>query len=140
MLTYHKDGSVPPRDMVLVFGSNLHGIHGAGAAKLAHDMFGAKYGIGSGPQGNSYAIPTKARAWDREPLPATMIRGNVDRFIQYAREHPELRFFVTRIGCGLAGHCDENIAPMFMLAPDNCSFAEQWREYLTDIRFKGDET
>lgn len=136
MLKFHKDGIVPPPDMILVFGSNLMGVHGAGAAKLAESRFNARRGIGVGPTGHAYAIPTKRDP--STPLPLPRIRMGVDRFIEYAREHPELEFFVTRIGCGLAGYRDEEIAPMFMLAPDNCSFAEPWREYLTDIRTKGE--
>lgn len=139
MLKFHIDGALPPRDdsTVFVFGSNLKGIHGAGAAKAARDLFDAKPGFAVGPQGRSYAIPTKRDITHRLDLPH--IRKGVDRFIEYARSRPDLEFFVTRIGCGLAGYEDREIAPMFMLAPDNCSFAEGWREYLTDIRVRGED-
>lgn len=106
--------------MIFVFGSNLLGIHGAGAAKAALEKHGAKQGVGEGRSGNSYAIPTKATPWRR--LPLVEISANVGRFIQYAREHPELEFYITRIGCGLAGYTEAEIKPMFEGAPSNCRF------------------
>ena len=102
---------------VFVFGSNLTGIHGAGAAKYARQRHGAIIGIGSGPQGNSYAIPTKRTP--RETLSLDEIESYVRDFLDYARKHPELTFLLTAIGCGLAGYKPYQIAPMFKDAPTN---------------------
>ena len=108
-----------------MFGSNLAGIHGAGAV-LAARQHGAIYGVGFGRQGDSYAIPTKDR--QLRPLSLTEISAYVARFIQYAEAHPELTFNVTRIGCGLAGYKDNQIAPLFVGAPNNCHLPEGWRD------------
>ena len=91
---------------VFVFGSNLAGAHGGGAAAAAVRYFGAVWGQGVGMQGQSYAIPTMHGGVD-------VIKPYVDEFIQYAKEHPELTFLVTRIGCGIAGFRDAEIAPLF---------------------------
>jgi hypothetical protein len=125
--TFHRDGDRPPRDddrWILVFGSNLAGRHGAGAALLAQTEFGAEPGVGQGVRGRSYAIPTKG--YRLEVLPLTEIAIAVGEFVEFARLRPDLQFFVTRVGCGLAGYRNEQIAPMFAHAPDNCSFARQW--------------
>lgn len=111
--------------MIFVFGSNLAGRHGKGAALCALRQHGAKYGQGVGPQGQSWAIPTKdARL---KTLPLSEIASYVRMFIADARNHPELDFQVTRIGCGLAGYTDADIAPMFKDAPANCQLPEGWR-------------
>lgn len=94
------------KGQVFVFGSNLAGAHGGGAAAAAVRYFGAVWGQGVGMQGQSYAIPTMHGGVD-------VIKPYVDEFIQYAKEHPELTFLVTRIGCGIAGFRDEEIAPLF---------------------------
>ena len=94
---------------VFVFGSNLAGHHAGGAAKVASDRFGAIWGQGEGLQGNSYAIPTMQGGIDT-------IRPYVDKFIEFATCHPELIFYVTRIGCGIAGFKEEEIAPLFCKA------------------------
>jgi hypothetical protein len=112
---------------VFVFGSNLAGIHGAGAARFAVINHGARYRQGKGLQGNSYAIPTKDHHINT--LPLSDIQEHVDVFIIFAQEHPEMEFEVTRIGCGLAGYTDSDIAPMFKGAPVNCKLPEGWREY-----------
>lgn len=91
---------------VFVFGSNLAGMHGGGAARVAMQRFGAVWGQGVGLQGQSYAIPTMQGGVET-------IRPYVDEFIAFARSHPELRFYVTRIGCGIAGFQDCEIAPLF---------------------------
>lgn len=97
---------------IFVFGSNLAGRHGKGAALFARQQHGAIYGQGIGLQGNSYAIPTKDHAI--KTLPLSEISKHVKNFIQFAKAHPELNFNVTRIGCGLAGYKDTDIAPMFL--------------------------
>jgi hypothetical protein len=110
--------------MVFVFGSNLAGRHGAGAAIFAVRHHGACRGVGEGPQGNSYAIPTKDR--DIKTLPLANIQWYVTNFINYARAHPKLQFQVTRIGCGLAGYKNEDIAPMFKGVSSNCVMPTEW--------------
>lgn len=91
---------------IFVFGSNLQGLHGGGAARLAYEKFGAIWGQGVGLQGQSYGIPTMHGGVDA-------IKPYVDEFIEFAKSHPELTFLVTRIGCGIAGFRDEEIAPLF---------------------------
>jgi hypothetical protein len=110
---------------VFVFGSNLQGIHGRGAAKDARVFYGAKIGIGAGRYGGSYAIPTKRTPY--ESLPLSEIRLYVSDFLAYAASQPEMTFFVTRVGCGLAGYKDEDIAPMFAGAPENCTLPDEWK-------------
>lgn len=127
--TYHKDGTLPTNGEIFVFGSNLAGRHGAGAAKVALNKFGAKWGKGSFLSGNSYAIPTKDK--NIQTLSIDIIKAFIIEFIADTHDthHDNTRWFVTRIGCGLAGFKDEEIAPFFKGAR-NCSFAEEWREYL----------
>lgn len=91
---------------VFVFGSNLEGAHGGGAALLAWRKFGAIWGQGVGLQGQSYGIPTMQGGVDT-------IKPYVDEFIAFAKLHPELTFLVTRIGCGIAGFTNEEISPLF---------------------------
>lgn len=110
---------------VFVFGSNLAGMHGGGAARTARLHFGAQMGIGVGMQGQSYAIPTMQGG------PET-IRPYVNDFIRYAQSHPEQRFLVTPIGCGIAGFTPEEIAPLFegAIDVDNISLPECFWERL----------
>ena len=91
---------------IFVFGSNLAGHHDGGAAYVAYRKFGAVYGQGVGLQGQCYAIPTMQGGVDT-------IRPYVDEFIEFAAAHRDLTFFVTRIGCGIAGFKPEQIAPLF---------------------------
>lgn len=91
---------------IFVFGSNLDGMHGGGAARVAYNKFGAIWGQGVGLQGQSYAIPTMHGG-------VNVIKPYVDEFIDFAKSHPELKFLVTRIGCGIAGFRDEEMAPLF---------------------------
>ena len=98
-------------DEVFVFGSNLQGLHAGGAARVAYQKFGAVMGQGVGMQGQSYAIPTiHGGIKDIKPY--------VDDFIELAREWDQTTFYVTRIGCGIAGFKDEDIAPLFDEAYD----------------------
>ncbi len=96
---------------VFVFGSNLSGAHGGGAAFVALERFGAIWGQGVGLQGQSYGIPTMHGGVDA-------IKPYVDDFIRFAREHPELKFYVTKIGCGIAGFRIGEMAPLFADAID----------------------
>lgn len=98
-------------DEVFVFGSNLEGLHGGGAALLAYERFGAIWGQGTGLQGKSYGIPTMHGGVD-------VIAPYVDDFIAFAREHRELKFLVTEIGCGIAGFTVEEMAQLFKDAID----------------------
>jgi hypothetical protein len=112
---------------VFVFGSNLAGLHYGGAAKYAMDKFGAILGAEEGIQGSSYALPTMDE--DFRPLPLAAIEFGVARFKRYASAHPDVVFYVTRIGCGIAGFSDSQIAPMFGGSPLNCIFDPQWTSY-----------
>lgn len=114
--------------MIFVFGSNLAGRHGAGAAYAARMQHGAIYGQGFGRQGNSFAIPTKDH--QLRSLPLERIEDYVKKFLNYARSNETETFNVTRIGCGFAGYKDKQIAPMFKGAPPNCKLPEQWMEFL----------
>ena len=96
---------------VFVFGSNLQGAHGGGAARIAVEQFGAIWGQGVGLQGKSYAIPTMQGGVET-------IKPYVDEFVAFAKQHPEMTFLVTRIGCGIAGFTTEEIAPLFAGAID----------------------
>ena len=93
-------------DEIFCFGSNLRGAHGGGAAWVAYRQFGAVMGQGVGLQGQSYAIPTMQGGVET-------IAPYVTAFIAFAKAHPELFFYVTRIGCGIAGFQDDEIAPLF---------------------------
>jgi hypothetical protein len=94
---------------IFVFGSNLDGYHGGGAARIAMDRFGAVWGQGVGLQGQCYAIPTMQGG-------VNTIKPYVDEFVAFAEQHPEYKFLVTRIGCGIAGFANEQIAPLFQEA------------------------
>ena len=108
-------------DEIFVFGSNLAGMHGGGAAYAAWRKFGAIMGQGVGLQGQSYAIPTMQGGVET-------IKSYVDEFIEFAKEHPELTFLVTRIGCGIAGFSDSEISPLFAKAHEveNIILPEGW--------------
>ena len=100
--------SLQPNE-IFVFGSNLAGMHGGGAARIALMNFGAVMGNGVGIQGQSYAIPTMQGGIET-------ISPYVDDFIEYAKAHPQQQFLVTPIGCGIAGFVPEEIAPLFAKA------------------------
>lgn len=115
-------------NQIFVFGSNLAGRHGAGAALDAVSNWGAKYGQAFGRQGRSFAIPTKGK--DFETLTIDVIECYVNAFIDYADENSHLEFLVTRIGCGLAGYQDSEIAPLFKSVPYNCVMPPEWNDYV----------
>ena len=118
-ITELKDGEI------FVFGSNKEGMHGGGAARIAYKEFGARWGEGVGMTGRCYAIPTMDGSLD-------IIRKHVDDFTEYAAAHPELTFLVTRIGCGIAGWRDSEIAPLFGKASelDNVTLPEEFWKIL----------
>ncbi len=103
---------------------------------FARQNHGAIYGQGEGPQGNSYALPTKDK--NIKTLPLDEIAHHVRRFIRYAAENPHTEFEVTKIGCGLAGYSEKQIAPLFRDAPENCILPDGWREkFGEDVRIEG---
>ena len=116
---------------IFVFGSNLAGRHGKGAALFARENHGAVYGQGEGIQGLSYAIPTKNA--HLHTLPLDVIEEAVTRFKQFAALHPEMAFQVTPIGCGLAGYKPSAIAPFFNGAPSNCTLPAEFIAVLTRV-------
>lgn len=109
---------------VFVFGSNLAGRHGKGAALWARQYRGAEYGVGMGRTGHAYAIPTKDE--NLRTLPLGIIGAHVKHFLAYAAGQPGLMFQLTPIGCGLAGYKPEQIAPMFMDAPSNVLLPDEF--------------
>lgn len=113
--------SLQPNE-IFVFGSNLQGAHGGGAARIAYEKFGAEWGVGVGRTGQCYAIPTMQDGVET-------IRPYVDEFIRYAQQNQDLTFLVTRIGCGIAGFTDEQISPLFKAAYDlpNVALPDGWR-------------
>ncbi|MBD5207961.1 MAG: hypothetical protein HDS79_06810 [Bacteroidales bacterium] len=124
-------------DDIFVFGSNLAGHHAGGAARVARQRFGAIEGQGVGIQGQSYAIPTMQGGVET-------IKPYVDEFVDLAREWDQNTFYVTRIGCGIAGFKDEEIAPLFDEAYDlyNVRLPESFAHIIEDERAKrkNDET
>lgn len=115
-------------DEIFVFGSNLAGMHGGGAALFAARHFGAVMGQGVGLQGQSYAIPTMQGGVET-------IKPYVDEFCRFAIQHPEYKFLVTRIGCGIAGFRVKEIAPLFSDAVqlDNVTLPEDFVKVLKEL-------
>jgi hypothetical protein len=113
---------------IFVFGSNLAGRHGAGAAKFARENHGAIYGKGIGHHGNSYAIPTKDHSLNT--LALVSINKFVKEFLEYAKNNPSLIFKLTPIGCGLAGYSPKDIAPMFVDAPFNVKLPLEFQQVI----------
>lgn len=109
--------SLPPNG-VFVFGSNRAGQHGGGAALTALLKFGAAEGVGEGLWGQSYALPTM------EGLDE--LRLSAERFVEYARSHPELEFWLTKVGCGIAGHREQDVKPFFADTPPNVIKPAGW--------------
>lgn len=114
-------------NQIFVFGSNLLGRHGKGAAKRAFQQYGAEYGVAIGHMNRSYAIPTKDM--DLKPLELFQIREFIAQFNAYAEANPDLEFYVTQVGCGLAKYRACDIAPMFAVLP-NVWFDNAWKDHL----------
>ena len=110
---------------IFVFGSNLEGEHMGGAARFASEMFGAEWGVGDGPTGQCYAIPTMHGGLED-------IRPYAEKFIAYAKAHPMNRFLLTRVGCGIAGFKDSDMAQLFedVLDIPNIAYPRQWMPYM----------
>ena len=113
---------------IFVFGSNLAGRHGAGAALYARKQYGAEYGVGIGPTGCAYALPTKDYALKTLTLEA--IEGYIKEFIEYAEGHPDDEFMLTPIGCGLAGYRRDQIKPLIEKynRPSNVIYTKEWED------------
>lgn len=133
---YHQDGTLPPKnsDYIFVFGSNLSGIHGASAALIAKNIYGAIQFNGIGKQGNSYAIPTKDK--NIRTLPLDAIQKYVEQFKEYTLANPDKKFWITRVGCGLAGFKNSNISPFFRGCSSNCNFPLEWKHMIEETGSK----
>lgn len=103
---------------IFVFGSNAAGMHGAGAALTAYERFGAEWGVGTGLTGRTYALPTMGGAAE--------LRDEAARFVEFARRHPELTFYLTKVGCGIAGFTEADVAPLFATTPANVIKPAGW--------------
>jgi hypothetical protein len=125
-----------PEKRIFVFGSNLAGRHVGGAARYAYFDHAAEMGVGEGLTGNSYALTTVGE--DFCAMSLEDVRDRVTLFLGIARFLGDREFQVTRIGCGIAGFKDSEIAPMFADAPSNCLFDEAWKPFLpSSFRFWG---
>lgn len=122
---------------IFVFGSNLAGRHGRGAALTAVQRYGAIYGKGEGIQGRSYALPTKDRAI--RTLPLERIEHHVERFLEFARQSQDLKFLLTPAGTGLAGYTTAQMAPLFVHVPHNVVVPSTWARIILPLR-RDDET
>lgn len=111
---------------IFVFGSNLAGAHGGGAARMAHKQFGAVWGKGVGLHGHSYALPTMNTHLDR--LTIKEIQLHVNRLYEVIEMTPELQFYITKVGCGIAGFTIEEIAPLFkkFMELENCYLPKEF--------------
>lgn len=117
---------------IFVFGSNLAGIHGAGAARTAYEKFGARMGKGTGRYGNSYALPTKG--YNIATLSLNKIAFYIDALHYDITVNPELTFLITEIGCGLAGYTPKDIAPLFkdFIQLNNCALPKSFIDIITE--------
>lgn len=115
---------------IFVFGSNLAGRHGKGAALCARNDWGAVYGVGHGHTGNAYGIPTKD--WYLHRIPLSDIKESVEEFKEYAAFNLQLTFLVTRVGCRLAGYDDKDIAPLFKDVTENVFLPPEWEAIFFD--------
>lgn len=130
---YHDNGTLPPNEeWCFVFGSNERGIHGAGSALVAREKYGAVLGNGKGfsPNELSYALPTKNA--NLLTLSLNKIEVYVKSFIEVTHKYPEKKFWVTAVGCGLAGYSHSQMAVLFKDCNTNCSFPIEWRTYLEE--------
>lgn len=127
---YHDESIIKSltEDTVFVFGSNMAGTHAGGAAKIAHLHFGAMIGVGRGWSGQSYAIPTMNEHLQQMPL--SQIANYIEDFKIYTKNHPKTKYFITAIGCGVAGYKVEEIAPMFKGISRNVIFPISFRPFV----------
>jgi hypothetical protein len=115
-----------PEGMIFVFGSNLSGFHGAGAAKYAHQYYGAEMGVGEGFTGKCYALPTKDK--NIRTLPIQDVRYHIAKFFTEASVKQTLTFKFTPVGCGLAGFTVHEMSSIVrsLGAPSNVLFTNEW--------------
>lgn len=136
---FHSDMAPVARNEVFVFGSNLKGRHGKGAALAAVKDFGAIYGTGKGFAGRSYALPTRdanplgVKEANVQSLTFDQVKESVSDFIEFANMNLAMRFYVTRVGCELAGFSDDEIGQLFVGAPTNCSLPVQWINHFNKV-------
>lgn len=119
-MTTHDDGSIASLAVgeIIVVGTNIMGLHAGGAAKYACERFGLVWGCGEGLSGQTYALSTmEGLDWLNE---------SVEDFIKFAQHNPNLTFYLTRVGCGIAGYRDDQIAPLFKDAPSNVIKPKGW--------------
>ena len=129
--TFAESYSWDGKPVIFVFGSNLSGVHGAGAAKAARNRHGAEMGVGVGPTGAAYALPTKGYAPRLPTLSVEEISRHAKDFKDYAvRCEYRSLFQLTAVGCGLAGHHPRDIAPLFADCPNNVLLPPEWRSFL----------
>ena len=133
---FHIDGTAPKDGQIFVFGSNLSGFHYGGAARAAHEHFGAEWGQGIGFSGQSYALPTLGE-FAESSLSIEEIEGHVEDFADFVRQNQDMRFFVTRVGCVIAGFSDAVIAPIFEKhlhdQMDRVTIAESWAPFFSEV-------
>ena len=133
--TYHEDNEPLGNGQVFVFGSNYAGRHGAGAALFASKVLGyprsKAMGFYESPNGKAYALPTKD--FHLRPLQLIEIADHVSYFKEFASKDINNIFYITRIGCGLAGYRDYQVSPMFYGSTKNCIFPIEWKLYLEDF-------
>lgn len=112
---------------IFVFGSNKLGLHGGGAARLAHDKFGAEWGVGEGLTGQCYAFPTlSAPAGSGAKLSHDELVDSVVKFHETALDNPDKVFYLTKVGCGLAGYDEKYMSGLFLYSPGNVIKPEGW--------------
>lgn len=131
MIRFHEDMTQPVLpNSLFVFGSNLAGRHGSGSARAAYDHYGAAMGVFNGHTGDAYAIPTVDTAI--QPLPIEVIGMYIDELHQFAKIYPNFNLFVTRLGCGIAGFTDEEVARQFANVSwtGNFDFPIEWKPFL----------
>lgn len=119
---------------IFVFGSNEAGIHGGGAAKIAREKFGAIYGVPFGLMGQSFAIPTKDE--NLKTLLLSNIQNYLVSFIKFAIDSPQLKFYLTKIGCGLAGYTTNDIKLILWKAVDSATNGELPQNIIIPIEFE----
>lgn len=138
-MRYHEYTNITSlkENQIFVFGSNEAGIHGLGAALTARENFGAETGVGFGPTGQTYAIPTKDK--NISTLDVPKIDHYVSMFILYALQNPDKEFLVTRVGCGLAGYTDMIMSKMFVNAGENVILPIEWKTSIEWIQRKLEE-
>lgn len=127
---YHDESIIKslPADTIFVFGSNMAGTHAGGAAKIALQHFGAMRGVGRGWAGQSFAIPTMNEHLQQMPL--SQIEYYINDFKIYVKNHPKTKFFITAVGCGVAGYKVEEIAPMFKGIAHHVIFPQSFRPFV----------